>query len=194
MTGRARSGAHASLRRRLLLVSRLLKVVLWVVMALSVGLALADVLAARPWYSAAAAAAVAVLSAVVLGWPARCGHYAQLFRGVEDLGYVCRRRAGHQGLHKDQGVRWDSAGAFLATGSEPAVNRMTRTVARPFAFIASLLGFGPRCGHRSQLLPGYGDMPVVCKLRRGHWGRRHRDGLAVWTGDDAGSHHAGGLS
>jgi hypothetical protein len=103
------------LLRRLRLASRLTKIALWVVCAVSAALAVADVLSARPWYSAAAAAGGCLLCAALLGRPPRCGHYAQAFRDVRGLGYNCRRRIGHRGLHKDGGIRWDTAGRFLNT-------------------------------------------------------------------------------
>jgi hypothetical protein len=75
------------------------------------------------------------------------------------------------------------------------MNRTLRVLARPFVFLASVFGWGPRCGHRSQLLPGYGDMPVTCQLRPGHFGRWHRDGIAMWPNDKTpGAHRGGGPS
>lgn len=185
--------------RPLRFISHLIKAALWAVVAVSVGLALADVLAGRPWYSAATAAGVAILSAVLLGWPARCGHSANFFGGVEGLdaeglSCFCRRQGNHRGLHKNRELRWDDAGTLFTAGSESAMNRVLRALGRPFGFIASQFGLGPRCGHRGQLMSGYGDLPVTCKLRRGHWGRKHRDGLAAWAGDEVGSHRAGGPS
>ena len=65
------------------------------------------------------------------------------------------------------------------------MNRLVRAVIR--------WARGQRCSARGQLLPGYGDLPVVCGRRYGHRGP-HKDGIAVWAGESRLTDRAGGPS
>ncbi len=186
MNRRLRAAARAA--------RRVIRALLWAVIAVALGVTITDFLIGAPWYATASAASVAIVASLPLGRPARCGHFASLYQEAPGLGYSCRRPPGSPRAAQGPRGALGQHGHVPAERGRPPMNQLVTFLQRLPLRVQAVLGLGPRCRHEGQLLPGYGDIPVYCQRRAGHRGF-HKDGIAVWTGDETGgAHHNGGPS